>query len=386
LKSLSLKKQKKSDRELNVLYGVVDLYIKTSKPVGSNTLRENGFEDLSSATIRNYFAKLEEMGFLHQPHTSGGRLPTTRAFKLFANHVRKQGKIPAAHKKALEKIASRSTKKIFECLQNAAETLSELGGCAVFLSSPRFEQDSIIDIKLTPIDAQRCLGILITSFGLIHTHTLFLDDKISHHAIRRIEKHLTSQLMKAPSQEPLDAKETVWMKKIYHELMVRFITSYANFFTDDLYTTGLSRLLNCPDFNTAGHIASALSLFENPRSMQEVLSHAQKSNGLCFFIGDDLKPYAPQSEGCAVITIPYKINQLCVGAIGVLTSERCDYASLFALLESFSEALSEALTESTYVYKISWKSGSEAKLALPKTSGSEPMPFHLEHKNSKGSP
>lgn len=347
---------------------MVDLFIKTSKPVGSNTLRENGFDDLSSATIRNYFATLEKIGYLHQPHTSGGRIPTPRAFKYYAERAKGQGKLSPSHKKALSRIRSQDSKKIFETLEMSLEVLSSLSNAAAFISAPRFDQDAIIDIKLTPIDAHRCLGILITSFGQIHTHTLFLDGRLSHHALRRIEKHLSALMTTASQPDPLTQAETSWMKKIYHELMVRFITSYSSGQTEGLYTTGLSRLLESADFAQPAQMAAALSVFETPKAMQETLQAAIRSSSLCAFIGDDLSPKGSALEHCAVISAPYKINGLAVGAVGLLVPERCDYKTLFALIDAFTETLGDVLTETSYVHKISWKEPEGTKLYLPKPS------------------
>ena len=366
MKPVAIKKKRKSERELSVLLGVVDLYIKTFKPVGSNSLRENGFDDLSSATIRNYFAALESMGFLHQPHTSGGRIPTQRAFKYYAEKAKGQGKLCPSHKRALSRIRNQDSKKIFETLEMSLEVLSSLSSAAAFISAPRFEQDAIIDIKLTPIDAHRCLGILITSFGQVHTHTLFLDSRLSHHAIRRIEKHLSALMTTTSQPDPLTQTETEWMKKIYHELMVRFITSYSSAQNDGFHTTGLSRLLESSDFAQPSHMAAALSIFENPKAMQEALQAAIRSSSLCVFIGDDLSIRGASLEYSAVISAPYKINGLAVGAVGLLVPERCDYKTLFALIDAFSETLGEVLTETSYVHKISWKEPEEAKLYLPK--------------------
>jgi heat-inducible transcriptional repressor len=368
LKPGTIKKKRKSERELSVLLGVVDLYIKNPKPVGSNSLRENGFDDLSSATIRNYFAKLESIGFLHQPHTSGGRIPTSRAFKYFAEQAKGQGKLSSSYKRALGRIRNQDSKKIFETLEMSLDILSSLSNAAVFISAPRFEQDAIIDIKLTPIDAHRCLGILITSFGQIHTHTLFLDSRLSHHAIRRIEKHLSALMTTSSKPDPLTQAEADWMKKIYHELMVRFITSYSSGQTDGIYKAGLSRLLESSDFAQPGQMAQALSVFENSKVMQETLMASIRSSSPCVFIGSDLKPKGSSLEHCAVITSPYRINGLAVGAVGLLAPERCDYQTLFALIEAFTDTLGEVLTETSYVHKITWKEPEGTKLYLPKPS------------------
>ena len=90
-KALPAKKLPKNDREQAVLLGLVELYLKIGKPIGSSTLQEHGFESLSTATIRNYFSKMEEMGYLKQQHTSGGRIPTEKAFRLYADTYKSQG-------------------------------------------------------------------------------------------------------------------------------------------------------------------------------------------------------------------------------------------------------------------------------------------------------
>src|SRR3970040_685252 len=92
-KTLPAKKLPKTDREQAVLLGFIELYLKTGKPIGSQTLQESGFESLSSATIRNYFSKMEEEGYLKQQHTSGGRIPTAKAFRLYVDRFRNEGTI-----------------------------------------------------------------------------------------------------------------------------------------------------------------------------------------------------------------------------------------------------------------------------------------------------
>src|SRR5262249_48058347 len=103
MKTLAPKKPAKDKRERLILLGLVDLYLQTGKPIGSNTLRENGFESLSSATIRNYFSKLEEEGYLKQQHSSGGRIPTSIAYKAFAEAFSDQPRISSEESKEIKR-------------------------------------------------------------------------------------------------------------------------------------------------------------------------------------------------------------------------------------------------------------------------------------------
>src|SRR6185437_15670131 len=192
MKSLSLKKPPKDQRERTVLFGLIDLYLESGKPVGSNTLRENGFEHLSSATIRNYFAKLEEEGYLKQQHSSGGRIPTHLAYKLYAHHYLTQqppteSGLDEKESKLLKQKLFKETREIATYLQHVAEFLSESTHCAVFLSAPRFDQDFVLDIKLVGIDPSRCLCVLITDFGLVQTELLYTPRKLSSFTLKRLE-------------------------------------------------------------------------------------------------------------------------------------------------------------------------------------------------------
>ena len=164
-------------REQAVLLGLIELYLKMGKPIGSHTLQENGFESLSSATIRNYFSKMEEEGYLKQQHTSGGRIPTEKAFRLYIDAYFDEGVIEKNQEEALEKRLGEGSREVATLLNRSADVLSELTKCAVFVSAPRFDQDFIQDVRLIRLDATKLLSVLITDFGLIRTETVYLSGR-----------------------------------------------------------------------------------------------------------------------------------------------------------------------------------------------------------------
>jgi heat-inducible transcriptional repressor len=356
MKMTSLKKPAKKDqREKTVLLGLIELYLFTGKPVGSNTLRENGFEHLSSATIRNYFADLETAGFLKQQHSSGGRIPTSSALKLYAEHHLVSSHLSTKENEHLKKELFRETKEIAAYLQHAAEVISEKSRCALFLSSPRFDQDFLIDIKLISIDHSRCLCVLITDFGLIHTEVLIADKKLSNFTLKRFEAYFHYRLSGLDKPD-LDEEEERLAKHFYSELMLRHIVGTTYFSTEDIYKTGFSRLLSYPDFNEASSLASGLSLFENPQHLRTFLSDCSKKGELSYWIDDDLqKIVGSASSGCTILAVPYYINQTAVGALALLGPQRIAYRQLFGLLKSASQLISDSLTRSLYKFKITFR-------------------------------
>lgn len=363
-KPVLVKRLGKQDREKRVLLGLVEHYIQTGKPVGSNTLKDAGFGEFSSATLRNYFAELEKQGYLIQSHSSGGRIPTDLAYRTYAQfyiHEEEELKI-----NPFAKFSGFESKEIASFLQEAVEQLSHEINCAVFLSAPRFDHDFINQIKLISLDGYRCLSVIITDFGVVQTEILHLPQKFSSFAIKRIEKYFHWRLTGLEKPENLEPEEEAAGQKFYNELVLRYVVGYSNFIDEDIYRTGFSRLLHYPDFQETHSLASGLSLFENMHSMRLLLKECKALNKLQFWIGDDLSKYLHGHSNCAVVTIPYYINRNPIGAVGFLGPTRLPYRQLFTLMHAFSNGISQAITNTIYKFKISFRQPEFGKIYLQK--------------------
>lgn len=364
MNTLSIKKLPKRDREQQVLFGLVDYYLKTGKPVGSHTLQEAGFDHLSSATIRNYFARLETDGLLSQAHASGGRIPTNRALRLYATaHLDNS----IADETVFSSIKENESREVAAFLQDAAEKLSTHTQMAVFLSAPRFDQDYVVGIKLVSIDNNRCLCVIITDFGVVRTEIVYLEKKLSLLALKRLESYFHWRLTNQDKPENFEKEEEDLAQKIYNEMMMRFLVSYSNFVDSELYRTGFSKLLNYPDFLNATDLAEGLGLFENAHNMRLLVRECCKHNCLRFWIGDDLSTYVGSPPNCTVMAIPYSINKHTVGAVGLLGPIRVPYCELFGILRSFSTNLSDTLTRNLYKFKITFRQPHARMLAIQQT-------------------
>lgn len=364
------KKSAKSERERKVLLSLIEHYIKTAKPVGSNTLKDVGFADLSSATIRNYFAHLDEEGYLIQQHTSGGRIPTNKAYRLFAQE---QLEVPLGeshqHRDLFEELRTSDTKAIAAFLQSSTQKLSEATGLAAFLSAPKLEHDFITSIRFITLDSERFLAVLLTDFGEVITEVLNIDHKLSSLATKRIEGYCNWRLTGHNKPENLSPEEEEFGIKLYNELIVRYIVSYTQFDEEDIYRTGFSTLLSYPEFHDPALLADSLALFEHTAGMRLLLKDCSKHDAIRFWVGEDLKPYVPHAEpNCTVVAIPYYVGNQPVGAIGILGPTRLPYRHLYTTLTEFSESISQSLTNNLFKYKITLR---------------QPKPSALEQRQEK---
>jgi len=354
-KSLTTKKLPKTDREQAVLMGIIELYLKMGKPIGSQTLQDNGFGEISSATIRNYFSKMEEAGYLTQQHTSGGRIPTAKGLRLYVDAHQSQGIVETEQAEALEEVFQREGKEIAALLHRAADELSGLAKCAVFVSAPRFDQDFIQNVKFLQLDAEKILSVLVTDFGLIRTETIYLDKPVDAPFLRELEEYFLWRMNKGEKPLFRTDRETKQAQRIYNEVMVRHVIGYANFPNEEVIRTGLSRLLAYPEFNDAAALATSLSLLEDENQMRTLLREAAKKDELTVWIGDELCPFVPQGSECTVIAIPYRINQTIAGSIALLGPMRLSYRNVLGLVRLFSEKVSTVLTQSLVKYKITFR-------------------------------
>jgi heat-inducible transcriptional repressor len=361
LKNLPPKKPSKDEREKLILIGLVELYLKTGKPVGSQTLQEHGFETFSSATLRNYFSKLEDQGFLKQQHSSGGRIPTNLAYKTYADSLIPPFSLEEKEKKTLGQSLLQETRELHSYLQKCAETLSDLSQGATFLSLPRFDQDLVLDVKMINIDNHRLLCIFITDFGSVHTETLYTDKKLSSFDIKRVEQFFRWKItgLDKPTLTEPEEKRAL---SLYNEAMLRHIVGYSNFSCNDLIKTGFSKMLNYLDFNDASSLANGLALFENNAALQSLLTQCCQKKELMYWIGEELNSFSSHAASCSVISIPYYIHQNAVGSLGILCPNRIPYKRLFALMNTASEMISTSLTQSLYKFKISYRRPNSTQL------------------------
>jgi heat-inducible transcriptional repressor len=344
----------KEQREEEVLLGLVELYLVSGKAIGSNTLRENGFKHISSATIRNYFASLETKDFLKQQHTSGGRTPTDKALRLYTKSLletKEQSPLPRDDLDFLESIICKETKHLSFYLQEITEALSDLTSLSTLITAPRFERDFISKIIITKVDEGRALCIIVTDFGFIHTETLYLPAHMSTFSLKRMEEYFHYRLTSLDKPELLEEEE-VFAKHAYNEVVLRHFISYTNMDHPDIYKGGFAKLLRHSEFHDPETLSGTLSLFENNKSLQDLLYNNDK---LKLHIGDDLKEHISPPYKSALIQIPYYIHNKVVGNIAILGPARMNYKELIALLESVSSMLSDNLTKSLYKYQLTYR-------------------------------
>lgn len=356
-----MKKNRKADRLKSVLFGVVEHYLKSGKPIGSQTLQEAGFDDLSSATIRNYFVQLEEDGYLEQLHTSGGRVPLPKAFRAYAHSCLSDSLLSDFGETVTTSFSLEEGQEIVRYLEDVADTLSKEINGPVFLTMPRFDRDSIVEIKYFSIDASRLLAVMLSKFGTVHTEVLSLHTRsFTPERLQGFEAFASACLVRAHTGEQqrlqeMRQEDIQIAKQLYQEVMARFLVAYSSISQEDIYRTGYSRLLQYPEASEPNLISASLSLFENCNILRGLARDAVRSDELKFWIGDELSAYVQHEPNCSLIAAPYRIGGQAVGVFGIVGPVRIFYRALFEHLLSLTRQVSRDLTNRLCTLQISYR-------------------------------
>lgn len=360
LLSQKQKQPKKQAKALRVLWALVELYLETGEAVGSQTLKkallERGGEEISSATIRNYFSELEEKGLLKQWHTSGGRTPTDLALSLYLDKLvhEKQNEAFAPHWIELCQQELKSS-DILHYLEQIAEQLSEDNQVACFITAPLFDQDYICDIRLLDMNNQKVLAAIRTHLGLIHTEVLSLAKGTHPSDIEIMEKycHYRCGLREDnPFKGSLQGSVKEQLSEdFYNEIMLRYFVEHSHFQNKHLIRSGIARLFQNPELADPEKLRPLIEIFENTQSLQKLLETCMKKNEFCSWIGQELSDFSDEAE-VAILAVPYRLGQKPAGAVAIIGPTRLPYQKVLASLQRLSEILSNVLTKAAYKYEI----------------------------------
>lgn len=355
----------KQRRAMQILMGLVELHIETGKPIGSQTLKQGGFDHMSSATLRNYFAHLETEGFLRQAHISGGRLPTDSAFRFYAEQVLDQlsqkSQVTFSNDREDKISPPQRDSELTDWIEAIGAALARSAHCGIALLLPRFTHDFAARIQLVLLNSHRVLAIICTQHGLVHTIVLHVEKSLCLDAIETVQKYCNWRINSPQSKSPVLDRDEEFCNQLHSEIMIRYFIENSVAAHRDLSINGLSEILHYPEGGNSAVFAEFVGLFENREGMQNLLNALQSRQGPQFWIGDALEPFFPGTRHCAVLGIPYQLHRTNVGALALVGPSRLPYRDLFAKLLQTCETLSRQLTQSVHKFNIELRSDARSK-------------------------
>jgi heat-inducible transcriptional repressor len=324
-------------RSRDVLLALIREYVQTAEPVGSRALARRHFPGLSPATLRNVMADLEDMGYLTQPHTSAGRVPTDKAYRLYVESVPPPPPAPVEPRPV-------RTSGVDGFMERTSSQLSSVTRLTALLLAPPLKQTAVARIELMPLGEDRVLAVVITESGWVTARSVTVDPPRTPEEIRAVGRELSRQFrgrtvqeivdMESAPSDPLDALHT--RARSLTEQIVAMLQGRT------LYVSGAMNMLDQPEFWDLATTRELLRMFEQKERLADLMTSFAVGEGLRVTIGEE-NPVAEMRE-CTMITSTYLYRNQVLGILGVVGPRRLPYPEIMSIVEETARHVTDAVS------------------------------------------
>lgn len=330
-----------NERKLNILKAIVKDYIDTAEAVGSRSISKRYDLGISAATIRNEMADLEELGYLIQPHTSSGRVPSEKGYKLYVNSLMGSTELSDEEKIIIEECIKQNVSNIKDLIHETSKLLSQLTNyTTVAVTKGLVNQSNIKHIQLVSMNNNEILLIVVTDKGDIKNAYISNDSYLEQSKLNLISDNLTKRL-EGKSITEIDNNLIAFIKyeiSEYSILIDNLINALSfNIVEDDLSVSlnGATNILNYPEFNDVIKARSFLDMLEKKETITTMVkSKGIQKDNINITIGSDND--CEIAKECSIVTATYNIDKDLVGKISFIGPTRMDYARIYAIVNYMS--------------------------------------------------
>lgn len=335
-----------NDRSLQLLKTLVERYSYDGQPVGSKVLARNSELNLSSATIRHIMADLEELGLVHSPHTSAGRVPTVSGYRLFVNNLLTVQPLAA---EALQRLQQGilSTSDHTEVIGTASRLLAELTQMAGVVTLPKRDLVCLRHIEFLPLSHNRVLVIFVTHEQEVHNKIIHTDKAFSPAELQQAANYLNATycgrslaaVREAVLQE-LQADQAHIQYGMVNAIQMAQL-AFTNTDKDDYVLAGETNLMEFSELAERDRLKALFDAFNQKQGVIHLLDHCMKAEGIQIFIGEESGYQV--FEHCSLVTAPYSISEEVVGVLAVIGPTRMAYEKIIPYVDVTAKLLTAAL-------------------------------------------
>lgn len=333
------------ERKKKILQAVIRNYLETGEPVGSRTISKYTDLNLSSATIRNEMADLEELGYIIQPHTSAGRIPTDKGYRLYVDTMmsEKEREVEEMKEMLLEK-----EDKMDALLKQVARVLAQNTNYATMISAPQIHRNKLKFIQLSRVDRGQILAVIVVEGNMIKNHMLDVPEGLDDETLLKLNMLLNTHLNGLPIEE-INLGLIAALKQQagnHSDIVGQVLDAVAEVIKEEedleIYTSGTNNIFKYPELSDHTKASELISAFEEKQALstlvQETLAD-DNNTGIQVYIGDE-SPLQNMKD-CSVVTATYELEEGMKGTIGIIGPKRMDYDKVVGTLKTMMHQLDD---------------------------------------------
>lgn len=331
-----------SERKLKILQAIISDYVRTAEPVGSRTLSKHPELGFSPATIRNEMADLEEMGYLTHPHTSAGRVPSDKAYRLYVNAMMEKKELSREEKIVIAERLKGSAAEFEKTIEHAASILSEITNLTSFALTPKKTEDVLKYINLLPVDEDTVVLMIVSESGKVSNKAIQMNVPYTEENLQLLSKTMTynykgKTISQALTNNIIANFETdiVAMSGLAEDVMPNFMRTLEDMLNVNLYMEGLTNIFDIPEYSDLEKAKNFIHMLSQREELTKKL--IERDDGIIVTIGEENADGVMQD--CSLITASYHVDGRLVGKIGVIGPTRMKYGEVTSLMEFLTDNL-----------------------------------------------
>ena len=346
-KELILVDTELDERKRKILKAIIQTYLETGEPVGSRTISKYTDLNLSSATIRNEMSDLEEMGYILQPHTSAGRIPSDKGYRLYVDELMREKEQEVAD---IKNMVIEKTDRMEKVLQQVVKVLASSTNYATLITGPEYHRNKVKFIQLSKVNEEQLLAVIVVEGNLVKNQMIDLDETINDEQILKLNLLLNTQLNGLTIEE-INLGMIKKMKEqagIHSGIISKVVDTVAEAIAvseEDVpvYTSGATNIFKYPELSDSSKASQLISTFEERQKLVDMIKGAaeeqdgEENTGIQVYIGNEssMEPL----RDCSVVTTTYDMGNGMRGTIGIVGPKRMDYENVVDNLKTLKVQL-----------------------------------------------
>jgi len=337
-------KDQLDERKITILKAIIKTYLETGEPVGSRTISKYTDLNLSSATIRNEMSDLEELGYIVQPHTSAGRIPSDRGYRFYVDQImlEKEEEVTEIKDMMLKRVD-----RVELMLKQMAKLLAQNTNYAAMISAPQYQRNKLKFIQLSKVDEGKLLVVIVIEGNIIKNTMIPIDKELDDEGLLNLNILLNSALNGLTIEEiNLEVISRLKVQAGHHsEVVDRVLTEVAAAIRADdedlqIYTSGTTNIFKYPELSEGDKASRLLGTLEQKELLQELVddvNDSESNSGIQVYIGDEAP--VKDMKDCSIVTANYELGEGLRGTIGIIGPKRMDYEKVLSTLRNLMTQL-----------------------------------------------
>lgn len=349
-----LDQEKLDERKRTILKAIIQTYLETGEPVGSRTISKYTDLNLSSATIRNEMSDLEEMGYIIQPHTSAGRIPSDKGYRLYVNELisqssQKQPEGGSSDTGEDREMLIKRTDRIEKVLQQVVQLLAQNTNYSAMIAGPAYHQNSLKFIQLTRVSENQLLAVIVAEGNIVKNRMLELTEPIDDDDILKLNLLLNNELNgKTIGEINLDVVARMKQEAgVHREVISKVLDGVAEAIQPDeempIYTSGAANIFDYPELADSKNARELIGAFSDKKELAEMIkvtAPKEESDGdIKAYIGMD-SPIQGMKD-CSVVTANYNLGNGMKGTVAIVGPRRMDYKKVVSNLKKLKKEMND---------------------------------------------